>query len=213
MSNGADIDRYVKDPGLLIELCRAVVDRLDAGTDHVATGAMQAQLLEIAKAIERLENMGVDVPDTFRAEKTRLAAALGTKTEASQALKQLTQGFEEVLQGLKVRLGRVSSPAVSQRPSGRRTRAGTSQTPRYEIISFLLDSLTELGGSAHCNEVLVLMERKLQGRFLPGDLEDDDSFGVKWKHNAHWARLKLANDGTLIKDSPRGYWQLKKRLK
>jgi hypothetical protein len=73
--------------------------------------------------------------------------------------------------------------------------------------------LTELGGSAHCNDVLALMERKLQGRFFPGDLEDDDSFGVKWKHNAHWARLKLANDGVLIKDSPRGYWQLRKRLK
>jgi hypothetical protein len=33
MSDGVDIDRFVKDPSLLVELCREVIDELDSNTD------------------------------------------------------------------------------------------------------------------------------------------------------------------------------------
>ena len=45
---------------------------------------MEAQLREIARAIDKLDKLGVPVPDALRAEKTRLAAALGVSAEASR---------------------------------------------------------------------------------------------------------------------------------
>ena len=70
MSSDSDIVRFVKDPSLLIELCRKVIDQLKITAGDPETGTMQVQLREIAKAIERLENIGVSVPDSLRSEKT-----------------------------------------------------------------------------------------------------------------------------------------------
>jgi len=210
MSSDSDIVCFVKDPSLLIELCREVIDQLKINAGDPETGTMQVQLREIAKAIERLENIGVSVPDSLRSEKTSLIAALSIKMDANQALANLIDGLEIILNDIKDRPGRPSKTTPPKRIERRRTSSEKKQTPRSELISYLLDSLNELGGSAHCNDVLSLMEKKLKDKFLPGDLEKDNSFGQKWKHNAHWARLNLANDGILIKDSPRGYWQLRK---
>jgi hypothetical protein len=74
MSSAVDIDGFVKDPNLLTELCREVIDRIDSGPDNSKTSEKEAQLQEIAKAVERLEKKSVAVPDALRAEKTRLAA-------------------------------------------------------------------------------------------------------------------------------------------
>jgi hypothetical protein len=213
MSNGIDIDRLVKDPSLLIDLCREVIDLIDNSPEDPRAGEKEAQLREIAKAIEKLKKIGVAVPDPLRAEKTRLAADLNIKTETNQTLRLLIEGFEKIIQELKARFGQITKPKANQQQVVNHSLDGKRRTSRNDLIQHLLDSLKELGGSAHCNDVLDLMERSLQGKFLPGDLDKDDSFGVKWKHNAHWARLKLANDGILIKNSPRGYWQLNKRSK
>ena len=96
MTDGSEVDRYVKDPSLLLELCQEVIDRLDAGTETDDTAAMEAQLREIAKAIDKLDKIGVAVPDALRAEKTRLAAALGVNAEAVQVLNHLTDELEEL---------------------------------------------------------------------------------------------------------------------
>jgi hypothetical protein len=79
-----DIDCFVKDPRLLIELCRDVIDRIDCSPNDAKAREREAQLREIAKAVENLEKMGVPVPDVLRAEKTRIAAELGTQTQSEQ---------------------------------------------------------------------------------------------------------------------------------
>ena len=101
MSTETDIDRFVSDPGLLIELCREVIDQIEAGSEDPASQVKEAQLREIAKAVEKLEKMGVAVPDALRAEKTRLATELGSKSEACEAFNLLFDGFGDILQGLE----------------------------------------------------------------------------------------------------------------
>ena len=91
MGSDIDIDHYVKDPSLLVELCREVIDRIDSGPDDPKSAEKEAQLREIAKAIEKLEKMGVPVPDALRGEKTRLAAELGIQAQAEQALHHLAE--------------------------------------------------------------------------------------------------------------------------
>jgi len=211
MSNDFDIGRFVKDPSLLVELCRKVVELIDGETGSEEAATMEAQLREIANTVERLEKIGVAVPDGLRSEKIRLAAALGIKRESFLALNLLQEGLEKVLKDLKTRLGHVHKSSVSVKLKKRRSSSGKGHTHRSDIISCLIESLKELGGSARCNEVVDLMGQKLQGKFLPGDLEHDKSFGVKWRHDAHWARLNLVNEGVLEKHSPRGYWQMRKR--
>jgi len=101
MSDGQNVDRFVKDPGLLVELCREVIDELDSGTDDPDSGEWEAQLREIAKAIERLEKAGVSVPDVLRGEKTRLAASLAVHADSAQALAQLADEFASITKELR----------------------------------------------------------------------------------------------------------------
>jgi len=105
MIQDINIERVVKDPSLLIELCRDVIDRIDCGPDDVKTSEKEAQLREIAKAVEKLEKMGVPVPDALRAEKIRLATDLGTQTQAEQTLQHLAEELDATIKDLNARLG------------------------------------------------------------------------------------------------------------
>jgi len=122
MSDASEIERFVKDPGLLVELCREVIDEIDAGTDETDAAERETQLREIAKAIERLEKAGVSVPDVLRAEKTRLAASLAVHASATQALTQLADEFASIAKELKARLGQAPTP-TGPKPRARRSRA------------------------------------------------------------------------------------------
>ena len=100
MSDVLTSTRFVKDPSMLVELCREVIDQLDASSDDAAVAEQEAQLRAIAKAVEQLEKSRVAVPDPLRAEKTRLAASLAMHTDAKLALAQLADEFEQIVDGL-----------------------------------------------------------------------------------------------------------------
>ena len=53
MGDDRGTERFVKDPRLLIELCRKVVDQLVPGSDHGSAAEKEAQLREISRSIER----------------------------------------------------------------------------------------------------------------------------------------------------------------
>ena len=114
MSKDSDIERFAKDPSLLAELCREVIDKIHAGSDDAKVGEKEAQLREISRTIERLEKTGIAVPDVLRAEKTRLAADLGIKAEAAQALNHLADEFDEMLKDLNVLAGSGIEPCGAQ---------------------------------------------------------------------------------------------------
>ena len=44
MSSDIDIDRFMKEPSLLIELCREVIDQIDSGSDDPKAVEKEAQL-------------------------------------------------------------------------------------------------------------------------------------------------------------------------
>ena len=112
MSDDFDIDRFAKDPSLLVELCREVIELIDGEIGSEDGATMDAQLREIAKTVERLQKIDVVVPDGLRAEKIRLAAALGIKKESFLTLSLLQEGLEKVVKDLKIRLGHVQKRSV-----------------------------------------------------------------------------------------------------
>lgn len=202
-----DIDCFVKDPRLLIELCRDVIDRIDCVPDHADTGEKEAQLREIAKAIEKLEKMGVPVPDVLRAEKTRLAADLGTQSQSEQTLRHLADEFNAIVKDLNTRLGVRSAATNNKKPNIKRSHM--PKTDKSVLRKNIIMALRTLGGRARVADVLEEMGRQLKGKLMPGDLEWRESTNeYAWQNNAKWERYHMTQDGTLRSDSPRGYWEL-----
>jgi DNA-binding ferritin-like protein len=212
MTSEAEVERYVKDPGLLVELCRDVVERLDAGADTGETSAMEAQLREIARAIDKLCKMGVPVPEALRAEKTRLAVALGVNAEAAQTLSHLADDLEALLNDLKTRIAR--APETTPGKKTRAKRSKSQKTDKTVLRRLIIEALRHLGGSAPKNDVLQYMEQTLQDKLLPGDLEwRESSNEYAWQNNACWERYAMTQDGALKIGSKRGVWELSEDIR
>jgi hypothetical protein len=209
MSDSADIDRFVKDPSILVEICREVIDQLDASSDTTVVAEQEAQLRAIAKAVEQLEKSGVTVPDPLRAEKIRLAASLAVHTDAKQALAQLADEFQDVLRDLRDRLGQ--NPTSSEaKPRGRRSKL--PKTAQKVLRENILRALRKLGGRARVSDVMDEMTKQLEGALLPGDnVWRDATNEPAWQNNAKWERFQMTQDGALRRGSPRGIWELEER--
>lgn len=206
MNGGADIEQFVKDPSRLVELCRDVIDQLDASSEDVAVPEQEAQLRAIAKAIEQLEKSGVAVPDPLRAEKTRLAAALAVHSDAKQALAQLADEFQDILKDLRERLGQ-NTVGSQAKPRGPRSKL--PKTPQKVLREHIIQALKKLGGRARVSDVIEEMAHQLEGKLLPGDnLWRDATNETAWQNNAKWERFQMTQDGTLRWGSPRGIWEL-----
>jgi hypothetical protein len=208
MSEAADIERFVKDPSLLVELCREVIEQLDASSEDTSVAEQEAQLRAVAKAVEQLERSSITVPDPLRAEKVRLAASLAVHTDAKQALAQLADEFQDIQKDLRDRLGQSTSTA-SPGTASRRRRSNSPKTPQRVLREYIVRALQKLGGKARLSEVIEEMGRELESKLLPGDLLWRESTReYAWQNNAKWERFQMTQDGTLRRDSPRGVWEL-----
>jgi hypothetical protein len=207
MNTESDVDRFVKDPSLLIELCREVIDRIDSGSDDPRAGEKEAQLRVIANAIEKLGKQGIAVPEALRAEKTRLAAELGLHSQAEQALRHFADELDGILKDLNCRFGRCGDQTITKQQRLKRSRS--PKTDKKILRKNIIKALRTLGGRARVSDVIEEMGRQLEGKLLPGDLEWRESTNeYAWQNNAKWERYSMTLDGTLRSDSQRGYWEL-----
>jgi hypothetical protein len=208
MIKDADVDRFVNAP---VDLCSRVVERLDVKVSALDStsdsAAMVAQLREIAKTIDRLEKLSVPIPDVLRAEKTRLAAALGVQDAATNSLELLAESLGIVLRDIRARL-HLRKPHNSL-PDGHEDRVNPEHLPRSVIRDSIIHALHSLGGRGPEEKVLEIVESELQGRFLPADLVWLDSVKkYSWQNSAKHARAELIRGGVLRNDSPKGIWEL-----
>ena len=208
MNNDINIERFTKDPDILIKLCQDVIDRICNTSEDPKIAEQEAQLREIAKAISKLEKINVPIPDALRAEKGKLAAALVCKDDGVPALYLLAKGFEEILKALNRRLNRVKNHATSGKMQGiKKTR--TPKTKSKILRENIIIALRKLGGRAKAASVIKEMERQLEGRLLPGDLDWLDSTNEHvWRNNAGWERNQMRREGIIRSDSPHGIWEL-----
>ena len=206
-----DIDRFVTDPNLLTELCRDVIARLDVAPQNpelmAEFFAMDAQLREIAKTIDRLEKLGVPIPDVLRAEKTRLAAAMSVHDASTKALEQLADSLGGALREIRASLQRRKPQPVPS--TGTAERVNPERLPQSVLRNSIVQALQTLGGSAQKSRVLELMEAALQGKFSPADLVWLDSKNsYSWQSTAKYARDELVKEGIIRSDSSKGTWEL-----
>jgi hypothetical protein len=78
--------------------------------------------------------------------------------------------------------------------------------PEYELP--ILQTLIELGGRAPASELIAALGTKLDGKLKPLDGQRLASGEVRWKNRAQFVRLKLVRGGDMVKDSPRGIWEI-----
>ncbi|WP_045222646.1 winged helix-turn-helix domain-containing protein [Desulfonatronum thioautotrophicum] len=207
MISESDVERFAREPGLLVELCREVVAWLDNEVVDDEKTAMKAQLREIARAVDNLERHGIPVPEPLRAEKIRLVALLEGNAKAVHALQSLTDGLEGVVNDLKSRSGNVHEVATEKKQRSKRSKL--PKTDYGTLRQMIVEVLRSKGGRARVVEVVDGVGERLQGQLLPGDLEvRQDGKTPVWRNNVQWTRLRMVQDGALRNDSPNGIWEL-----
>ena len=206
MSDSNDMERFDKDPGLLVELCQDVIDRLDVTADEALVAEQEAQLKVIARAVDQLEKSAVAVPDMLRAEKSRLVLALASYTESRQMLTQLADEFDELLKNLRERLGQNGAGAEIK---PRQKRSKLPRTSKEALRLLIIQSLESRHGKATVSEVKADLSKFLDGKLLAGDLEyRQDGKTLVWLNNVQWERLQMCRDGLIRNDSKSGVWEL-----
>lgn len=206
------VEEYVQNPDLLLELVREVIARLIAEDNKKEMAAMEAQLREIARAVENLEKQNIPVPDALRAEKTRLAAAVGVQSDATLAIIHLIEGLDEIVRDFKPDLVRDTEPKTTRRAGKPRSRS--PKTDAKVLRELIIEALQHSGGSASKGNVHQYIEEKLKGKFLPRDLEWRESTGnFIWQNNTDWERFRMTQDGILKKGSPIGIWELSEEFR
>lgn len=113
MNEAPNFEELVRDPVLLVELIEDILAQFGI-CDNASDLERDAQLKEISKTIERLQNMGVCVPDVLRAEKLRLSCTSGLSKETATLLQPLADGLDEILRTLKKSLGQQYSRTGTQ---------------------------------------------------------------------------------------------------
>ena len=104
-----------------------------------------------------------------------------------------------------------------QRTQQRRQRAKVTRLPRaktgtilpeseYEIP--MLEIISEHGRRAAAREVLDELETRLSGRLTEVDRQELGSGNVRWRNRAQFVRLRLIEEGDMVKNSPRGVWEI-----
>jgi hypothetical protein len=95
-------------------------------------------------------------------------------------------------------------------PAPRRIKASkrTGWQSRTDLYLAIVDTLREMGGSGHVDEVLPRLKGKISHLLDNYYLEADPSGMERWVHAAHSARMKLVEKGVLKSGSPRGVWEL-----
>lgn len=95
--------------------------------------------------------------------------------------------------------------AKATRPS--RAKTGTIlHESAYELP--MLEIISEHGDRAAAREVLDELGTRLKGQLTEVDRQELASGDVRWRNRAQFVRLRLVEQGDMVKDSPRGIWEL-----
>jgi len=202
-----DEQQLIQNPEALLALVQQAVQHLIE--QRPDTSESEAQLRAVAKAIEQLEKQRVPVPDSLRQTKMELVATIGQQDQFDQQLGILNSGLAEVQEMIYDALGQPAMEEKSAKSGNPHLRVSRQpRTPHSILKNYVLQTLTELGGRAHCSEVLDQMQKLLEGKLLPGDLKPHKSSGLYWRYYAHWAYQRLIHEGIARRTSQRGYWEL-----
>jgi hypothetical protein len=206
MLNSADPNGLIRDPSKLIEICRAVIDRL-LTNDLRERQEKKEKFGNISVAINRLEKIGLPIPNELLIEKNRLKEELTYPSEGQKIIKYLSDEFKKLADELKEQLDQEDRIGRKRRSPG--PRSYTPKTKMEILKKEIIKALQKLGGRGEIKQVMDEVGKQLEGKLTEGDLEWRESVKMyAWQHNVCWARYKMVQEGILRRDAPRGIWEL-----
>jgi len=209
MIDGNMVEYFAKEPNELIKLCQEVIKQLKESQGQSNYKEQYTQLHAINKAIESLERSGVAVPESLRAEKTKLAANHAFNEKVSNKIANLTQQFQEII---NTENPNVKKSTRMQSSNGRGKRSTNDITPQKRYRELIINVLKKFGGKAEVSDIIEEIELQLDGKLLPGDLQlREGSNESVWRNKVRWERANMKKDGILRSDSPHGFWELNEK--
>jgi hypothetical protein len=154
---------------------------------------------EVLEALKQHAEPFVDTPNTV----LRRILGLSPGTESADV-----DGGERAEHAPRRR--RASTRAATRprrRSRAPRAKAGTT-LPDAEFEIPILEIIRDKGGRAPTREVIDALGERLDGRLTDVDREALASGDIRWRNRAQFARLKLIEQGDMVKASPRGLWEI-----
>ena len=145
-----------------------------------------------------LDEVAVTPPPSSASNITPLSSAPTAAAESRR-----TQPKSPVQRGRKASRSKQSGKA---RAKPRAPRGSLLPEAEYEMP--MLRCLALAGGRAPASEVVEAVGKELGERFTPTDHETLASGDIRWKSRTQFVRLKLIREGVMVKDSPRGLWEI-----
>ena len=71
----------------------------------------------------------------------------------------------------------------------------------------MLEIIAEHGGRAPAREVLDELETRLSGKLTEVDHAELGSGDIRWRNRAQFVRLRLIEEGDMVKTVPAGIWE------
>ncbi len=121
---------------------------------------------EVAKTIERLEKLGLSIPEELRRLKVNLATQTNSHTHFENQLKMLGKNLSRALELVEATL----EQSLVKQKMGKillHIHCIDPEITAYELLipvlkNYVFEALTELGGSAHCSEVIEKIPRVVE---------------------------------------------------
>lgn len=135
-------------------------------------------------------------------------AELGASTETPPRLTARTKGRARQSSSLRRRTHR-----------GRTRKRAPKGTllPESEYEVPILQILAEHDGRAPSRELIDALEQRIGERLTELDRQRNSSGQTRWRNRAQFVRLRLVESGDMVRDSPRGVWEIseqgRRRLK
>ncbi|MBN2208325.1 MAG: hypothetical protein JW759_03410 [Candidatus Coatesbacteria bacterium] len=200
-----------RDPSKLKAEALKAIDLLAAATAELTkiaesmpdADAKRAELEELSRSIQRSESKGLHVSDELRGRRSSLVSELALSDEAKAAMLEIGKPLDEMrsrFPGLALTIGTI----YRRQP----IHSGPPFTSSWTLREQIIMALRALGGRARARDVIEWVEKSLEGRLTPRDLETGAWSQIAWRHNARVQRGFMVRVGILREDSPRGIWEL-----
>lgn len=154
----------------------------------------------------------VDTPNTVLRRVLGLEKAVGADVAAPEAEPEAVgeakaKAAVEVRKRAAPRAAKRTAPRGGKKPKRTRVPNG-SLLPETEYDRPLLEALVELGGSAPARSVVEAVGERVKDRLTELDRERLPSGGIRWENRLQFVRLRLVEEGFMVKESGRGIWAI-----
>jgi hypothetical protein len=156
---------------------------------------------DVYQALQRRAEPFVDTPNSVLRRLLDLGVSESSGSGSDASDQPAASEYERTAPGRRKSQGTKKKAKRTRAPSGT-----LLSQDEYELP--LLETLSQLGGSAAAGEAIERLGERLNGKLKPADYEKLDSGAIRWENRAQFVRYELVQRGDMKDDSPRGVWEI-----